>query len=1729
MSTRPSEKENVPFTQSPSSPQKLLDAFQLSPRPPRSPQRSTKYSPRPPVSPRSSPNRSRGHLRSTFNIQPPSLLTKTRAHRVSFAQRDSHHLYTTPLRALPSYSSRPPAFVAARSILKSRTPERVVVLDLDEAASLVPKLHKREMSPVPDDPLHCATYLSSPVSTIVTSVAVAPSPNRIDGDVVGIYGPLPMTLHDLAEAYALLLARLRLQAMTIGPDGAATETEITPDLPLLQPIQQYHSELAAALARDSARALLKPISFTAPTPYQLSDIDEWSSDYSSDVYGSSSPPSSPSGPTQKRGLTAAEVKYARDLSLVSQSAIRVLAVVFHEPAVSSHFTDDELVNMLKVLISIPNTMPLPTPNPRKTHTAALWALQMTRLPLSIMHSPGVADSLFVALQMAVQGKLGREGKKGSMSEGLTAVQLLTSHYPSIFGPMLPILMSDLVKCLASPMPVIRQRAALALGGIVQGLFDWEEEEEVSAADSKKPLDLSAVHQARKDISEAIVDTFNLEKNAKNAMILKNIKDILGQFSPESPASAGRVGDTPHWAFSVLASLVTLVERNFVACHALHTSVVTCARIALNAKKASIRAAGGLLWGCVVWAWRRYDAHDESRGESQDSLMNEKIMAQVVVENIGIGVISSLLETKGRSEAVAARRLRRACRCMRTMVEERCSRAPELLGRLLSTEESPDTSAITSMAIDRKLVPTGLLTQQLAGTDMKALAIAVNSSVSQGVGPGEVRPLTMDERVAEWPQLFTTWKHFPGWVPTTDAGEPAEVLLQTWRALLLATTNVQDHIPCFLAIAEALTAFVNSKHDDPKQTALTLTFVRRLWVIVHEVFFNPLSSNTLLADFSADLIQTLAQRPPELGKKVIREAWVTLLAEVLASGTMDSTETLCDVLPESLWGSVYAGVVNKYAEDPNFEGGLVLCSVPFNENYAWVLSEDDWNAWSSLAHALVVNEGEQVFSNLLTMIGTGQTIPIPSTLRPLSILLSFSELPVSESDGVFFNLLSMANDRLRAEYSSCLSPETLEAVLDLISALRGIITPDAMSLEVIESVQTGMQLWIEDEQFALSDQEFNDGPVLFYAHAMQGLTAVPDELLDLGKLAPFLASAFTRIPAPGAGPLAFSLFWSQKFAARGPPEGGYPEMLKPCLRGILNIGELVEAGISLGTDTGEETQPKDLPAPDTTGNANAGTTGDTTSAKSTEQPDASSGAANTSVESVEMADATTEPVDTSAEEETVESSVEEIDELLDDSDVVEETILYQPPNLPGSASTPVPARASTPVPGPTRSDVRPQTESQCVPDSQAEATDSVVADARAELVTAAICESPRKRKSEDALLPSKRPKGLFIADPEIEALPILKFPARSRSSSPSSVIEESFFYSPEKYNIPPPAWSPTGIPQRLPAFPNAKSTGTAADESAEISLSEIIETSVDHESAETSVDDFGNTSIDDLPDNDLNDLPDITMSLPTRKKRMTLVVEVPRISDVLKRWSSDSASRSASATTPQKEKPGMPERVRRTRSWSNLPQMADIPPAFESTPSRRPLKRRRSERDSPGDQSVELGRSRKNSRASTVLGDLTITPKQLLATDMFDGASPDNTPSLRRVRSMPLSAKKAAIGSVGRTVSVANSRARTDSTSGSSKNVPNVAQAESSTSTDGADTAATATSTVATGSDTSKLSTTEPITRTASLEALMVDAEALAELDVAELMRQAEMLAAMREQIARALAMKRAGSVVSNAA
>lgn len=154
------------------------------------------------------------------------------------------------------------------------------------------------------------------------------------------------------------------------------------------------------------------------------------------------------------------------------------------------------------------------------------------------------------------------------------------------------------------------------------------------------------------------------------------------------------------------------------------------------------------------------------------------------------------------------------------------------------------------------------------------------------------------------------------------------------------------------------------------------------------------------------------------------------------------------------------------------------------------------------------------------------------------------------------------------------------------------------------------------------------------------------------------------------------------------------------------------------------QPESQPASDTDAEAQDTLLEDSTQVETVEQvhvgsdAEISAGLANMSVDRVES----------SVEEEIVHSSVEELDELLDDNDPVEETIVYQPPGQPKAVSTPVKQHFSVPVPISARAEPTSQVDSQCVPDSQP--AESAIVSTDTESASVLLCESPRKRKSED---------------------------------------------------------------------------------------------------------------------------------------------------------------------------------------------------------------------------------------------------------------------------------------------------------------------------------------------------------------------------------------------------------------
>lgn len=71
---------------------------------------------------------------------------------------------------------------------------------------------------------------------------------------------------------------------------------------------------------------------------------------------------------------------------------------------------------MTAVLAIPLANDLPTPNARKTCALSIWLLQVQRLPSEVLVP--AKDRIAYALRRGIEGELGKEGKKGSTSDGL---------------------------------------------------------------------------------------------------------------------------------------------------------------------------------------------------------------------------------------------------------------------------------------------------------------------------------------------------------------------------------------------------------------------------------------------------------------------------------------------------------------------------------------------------------------------------------------------------------------------------------------------------------------------------------------------------------------------------------------------------------------------------------------------------------------------------------------------------------------------------------------------------------------------------------------------------------------------------------------------------------------------------------------------------------------------------------------------------------------------------------------------------------------------------------------------------------------------------------------------------------------------------------------------------------------------------------------------------------------
>lgn len=158
----------------------------------------------------------------------------------------------------------------------------------------------REETPEPEDPLMDLHYLEGPVVTITSPLA---------------------TMQELNEAYGRLMARLRAAALS--------STDADASWPLFQPIRQCKAEFMAAIVRDLRRALENPADKFPNQTEESVDCD---------TKAALCLPSPKLSPKKKKGMSAEQVKYARDLCTTSHSAMKFLALIMGLPAIYKLFT-----------------------------------------------------------------------------------------------------------------------------------------------------------------------------------------------------------------------------------------------------------------------------------------------------------------------------------------------------------------------------------------------------------------------------------------------------------------------------------------------------------------------------------------------------------------------------------------------------------------------------------------------------------------------------------------------------------------------------------------------------------------------------------------------------------------------------------------------------------------------------------------------------------------------------------------------------------------------------------------------------------------------------------------------------------------------------------------------------------------------------------------------------------------------------------------------------------------------------------------------------------------------------------------------------------------------------------------------------------------------------------------------------------------------------------------------
>lgn len=777
---------------------------------------------------------------------------------------------------------------------------------------------------------------------------------------------------------------------------------------------------------------------------------------------------------------------------------------------------------------------------------------------------------------------------------LQAIHDLSVYQPSTFVPAFTELLPSILANLLAPTLLLRTQACHALGGFVLAC--------VSIPQSSLHVRISkAVATFLTTTQRSPSPRKTPTKPSLDPIIVRTLRTTLNALEPQHAAQG------PVWALSVIASFIVLLGPAVYLDVRLTRIISALLQLAVRNKKSSVRGLACVTWRCVAWSYFRPSPSSADEGNVQDmndkdvELLREnywKLLKSITDMGAGVSTVAALLGDDSGDED----RLRKTLTLVKAMIKkggQTCGDGMEIARILVSFENTGENWAMN------KLLPHSLFSSNpgLLTAEYKTLATAVRPILEECPQMSDVRSLTRDELSCSWvfDDLIEIWRSGLGCLELPeDSGTPGDVL-SIWEGLLKANVAVlQDDNDDHGAIdfASKAAAILVDILRDPKldlsakfgpppsqqasspiggvrvtprrtsilsrsNTALKLVVTRDLWTVVRTTF-----PSNVLHSAGARLLACLMEDEADLVWETdspddARKQWAYLCAEVLVVCELDDLREFWAKRSRAMammsyepgvQSLVWGCFVEKWTEDAegSWEGAALLLGVPFGKSSAWDMTNDEFDTWDNfLQHA--VNkaldygiDASTVLDRVAEIVSENPCPAYASSTRVADLLLT--HLDMADARQLPSYIFDFVNDTLQSTYPP--EPRNKVTSIWMIRSLIRVVDacPVELRLNLLETLQEGISLWISDEFHVFNEDEYTGDLLPLYQTSLLGMQELPRSVYVLDTLSALIESVFYgRGDKPSIAHESFEEFWQSTFASHQEPEGGWPERIQACVK------------------------------------------------------------------------------------------------------------------------------------------------------------------------------------------------------------------------------------------------------------------------------------------------------------------------------------------------------------------------------------------------------------------------------------------------------------------------------------------------------------------------------------------------------------------------------------------------------